>query len=332
MVHKDKHSLIKPVGFWSIMLASTGFVATGLVSIYSLSRLHTNTISYPSVPASSPSPTMTAVAALGRLEPQGEVIRLSAANSLAGVRVGQLLVNKGDKVKQGQVIAVLDNYAFNVASVEKAKGQVQAARAILKGVQVGAKVGDIYAQQATIARLEAQLRGEVSAQTAVIARLKAELDNAETENQRYQRLYQDGAIAAANADTKQLRRDTLQQQLHEEQASLHRIVEMLQKQLAEAQAKLKSIAEVRPTDIEAAQADVNTAIASLKQAQAQLDLSFIRSPIDGQVLKIHTRPGEMISTNGIVELGRTHQMYAVAEVYETDIKKVQLGQSATGCR
>ena len=54
----------------------------------------------------------------------------------------------------------------------------------------------------------------------------------------------------------------------------------------------------------------------------------VRSPIDGQVLKINTRPGEIISNAGIAELGRTQQMYVVAEVYETDIQRVRLGQLA----
>jgi HlyD family secretion protein len=55
----------------------------------------------------------------------------------------------------------------------------------------------------------------------------------------------------------------------------------------------------------------------------------VRSPRAGQILKIHTWPGEIIGNQGIVELGRTDQMYAIAEVYETDIHKVRLGQKAT---
>jgi HlyD family secretion protein len=51
--------------------------------------------------------------------------------------------------------------------------------------------------------------------------------------------------------------------------------------------------------------------------------------INGQVLKINTWPGEIIANQGILELGQTQQMYVVAEVYETDIKKVRLGQSVT---
>ncbi|MDB9378944.1 efflux RND transporter periplasmic adaptor subunit, partial [Nodularia sphaerocarpa] len=115
---------------------------------------------------------------------------------------------------------------------------------------------------------------------------------------------------------------------NEAQAALKRTVETLQKQLNEAQARLQSISEVRPTDIQAAQTDVESAIASVRQAQADWDLTSVRSPIDGQVLRINTRPGEIISNTGIAELGRTQQMYVVAEVYETDIQKVRLGQSA----
>ncbi|WP_413173814.1 ABC exporter membrane fusion protein [Anabaena azotica] len=328
MVHKEKQSLTNPVSWLSITLAITTAITTATVSLYSLSKFHFKSKPNTPVPISNSTPTVTAVAALGRLEPEGEIIRLSAPNSQGGgVRVAKLLVNKGDKVRQGQVVAILDSYAPNIAALEKAKQQVQVAQASLKRVEAGAKQGDIYAQKATIARLDAELRGETFAQKATIARLQAELNNAETEHQRYQKLYQDGAISASDGDTKRLRRDTVQQQLNEAKASLNRTVETLQKQLNEAQARLNSIVEIRPTDIKAAQADVDSAEASVKQAQAELDLSSIRSPIDGQVLKINAWPGEIIGNNGIAELGRTQQMYVVAEVYETDIKKVRLGQS-----
>jgi len=46
-------------------------------------------------------------------------------------------------------------------------------------------------------------------------------------------------------------------------------------------------------------------------------------------LKIHARPGEIVSDRGIAELGQTNQMYVVAEVYQTDINKVRIGQRAT---
>ncbi|PHJ61314.1 ABC transporter permease [Nostoc linckia z18] len=331
MIPKQKESFIKPfikpISWSSAMLAGIMAVATVGVSLYTFSKFQLFSKEEPVVTPSSP-PKMTAVSALGRLEPQGEVIRLSAPESQAGVRVTKLLVNKGDRVQEGQIVALLDTYFPRLAALEKAQQQVVVAQASLNQVKAGAKAGDISAQQATIARLEAELEGETSAQQATIARLEAELRNAESENQRYQKLYKDGAISASDADAKRLRLDTVQQQLNEAKASLRRTIETLQKQLIEARARLKSIAEVRPTDIAAAQADVESAIASVKQAQAEWDLSVVRSPITGQIMKINTWPGEIIGTTGIADIGRTQQMYVVAEVYETDIQKVRLGQSA----
>ena len=49
----------------------------------------------------------------------------------------------------------------------------------------------------------------------------------------------------------------------------------------------------------------------------------------GQILKVYARPGEAISNEGIVELGQTQHMEVNAQVYQTDIRKVQLGQQAT---
>ena len=74
--------------------------------------------------------------------------------------------------------------------------------------------------------------------------------------------------------------------------------------------------------------NLEVAIADLAAARAQLDLTVVTSPIRGQVLDIHTRPGERIGAEGILELGRTDQMYAIAEVYETDIAKIRPGQKA----
>lgn len=54
----------------------------------------------------------------------------------------------------------------------------------------------------------------------------------------------------------------------------------------------------------------------------------MHSPISGQVLRIHARPGEEVKDKGILEVGNTDVMHVVAEVYEADIGKVRLGQTA----
>jgi HlyD family secretion protein len=238
-------------------------------------------------------------------------------------------VKQGDKVSSGQVVAILDSRDRLMAALEQAKEQVRVAEARLAQVKAGAKTGEINAQAATIARLEAEQQGDTSAQTATVARLEAQLRNAETEHQRYQTLYQSGAISASTRDSKRLALETVQQQLNEAQANLNRIKEAKREQLNEAKATLSQIAEVRPVDVQAAQAEVNNAIASVKKAQADLDLAYVKAPREGQILKIYAWSGEVVKTDGIADLGQTDQMYVVAEVYESDVHKVRSGQRAS---
>ena len=68
--------------------------------------------------------------------------------------------------------------------------------------------------------------------------------------------------------------------------------------------------------------------AGLALARADLEAAEVRSPIKGQVLRIHVWPGERVADMGIVEIGDTHVMHAVAEVYEQDVGRVAVGQAA----
>ena len=81
-------------------------------------------------------------------------------------------------------------------------------------------------------------------------------------------------------------------------------------------------------NLDDASMNVEVAEAELAAAKARRDLAVVTSPMRAQVMDIHARPGERIGPEGILELGRTDQMYAIAEVYETDIAKVQAGQRA----
>jgi HlyD family secretion protein len=72
----------------------------------------------------------------------------------------------------------------------------------------------------------------------------------------------------------------------------------------------------------------DVARAELRRAEAELARSTVRAPVDGQVLEIRTRTGEKVGPEGILELGRTDEMYAVAEVYETDVRRIEVGQRA----
>jgi HlyD family secretion protein len=266
------------------------------------------------------------VTALGRLEPKGELIKLSATISTEGNRVEQLLVKEGDRVQKGQVIAILDSRDRLQAAFQETQEQVKVAQANLAKILAGAKPGQIIAQQAVIDRLKAERQGDIAAQIATVARLQAQVQNAEVENQRYQQLYQQGAISASQQESKRLTLENARKSLQEAQAKLQRTQLTSKQQLKEATANLQQIAEVRSVDVASAQAEVNRTQAALNLAKANLQQAYVRSPQSGQVLEIHTRPGELISDDGIVSMGETSQMYVVAEVYESDISKVHPGK------
>jgi HlyD family secretion protein len=350
---------------WVIALAVAGAIATGITAYYSINVANQRS-SNRLIPAADDKPPVRGVTALGRLEPTGEVIRLSATTSLQGARVAQLLVAQGDEVRAEQVIAVLDNRDRLQSAVETAQKQVTVAQANLQRVRAGAQTRAIGAQEATVARLKAELNGrketqqatidrlqaeydgQKKAQQATVDRLQAELENAQRELGRYEQLAQDGAIAQSVLDSRKLtlataqerlreaeaNRDkalaTLNQQIKEASVTRDQTVDVLDAQIKEEKATLEQIKEVRPVDIQEAEAKVESAIASVKQAQAELALAYVRAPAAGRILKIHTRAGETVDEKqGIAELGKTDEMMVVAEVYESDIRKVRLGQRVT---
>lgn len=311
-------------------------------------------------------PQIKTVTALGRLEPEGDVVKIAGSSSgqaAQGNKIDKLLVKEGEEVKAGQVIAILDNSDKLKAAYEKAKEAVAIAQANLAKVQAGAKTGEIEAQKAEIARIRAQSLGEERAQReaisrleaqwegdkatfiATIRRLEAELNNAQSEFRRYESLYKNGAISQSEFDSRRLKVDTVLQQLNEAKATLARTETTGSKQISEAKAvlnriqnassqqinsaqgTLSKIAEVRPVDVTAATAELRQAVASEKEARANFEQSLIKAPTDGVILKINSRSGETASNDGIVELGKVQQMMVVAEVYQAHIGKIKEEQN-----
>ncbi len=79
----------------------------------------------------------------------------------------------------------------------------------------------------------------------------------------------------------------------------------------------------------AAAGAVALADAEIKTAMANQQRAIVRAPVAGRVIDIHVRPGEVIGVEGILDLARIDRMYAIAEVYETQIGQVRVGQPAT---
>jgi HlyD family secretion protein len=237
-----------------------------------------------------PTIALQRVVALGQIEPQTEVIKVSVPATLSNDRVAQLLVERGDRVTVGQTIAILDSRDRLQGLLVEAREQVNLAQAELAQVRAGAKTGEIDSQkaeiartqaqslgeertqreslakleaqwlgdkavqQAAVSRLAAQLEGDKNVQAAGIKKIAAELSNARSELSRYEQLYKAGAIAQSQYDTKRLTVDTLAQQLNEAKVILVRSESTGNKQISEGKANLQRIITTGSKQISEAQA------------------------------------------------------------------------------
>ena len=87
--------------------------------------------------------------------------------------------------------------------------------------------------------------------------------------------------------------------------------------------------EEKKDDLVKLEGQLREAIAQRQALRVDLADSELRAPLAGTVLKIHSRVGERPGAEGVLELGASEQMEALAEVYESDINRVKLGQIVT---
>jgi HlyD family secretion protein len=319
MVFKE----LKPRRGWIVVMAA-GAIALGLIGL-GVTQLRQNQTQSTQRQSQTPAPLpqKVTVVALGRLEPQGEAIRVSGPN---GERIGKLLVSRGDFVKVGAVIAYLESYDERLAERNYAASQLAEARERLKATTAYSKA-QIQEAQTRIQQVDRPGTFEVEAQRATVRQLKAELALAQTDLQRNQNLYQEGAIAKQELDRQVSQTRSLQEQLNNAKASLVWLENAVKTNLSNAQAQLKS----QQTNLPLSQVQVaaRSAAQNLNLAEARLQRTIIRAPRTGRILRVFAYPGEAIGDDGIVEMGDTRRMYAVAEVYESDVGLVKVGQKAT---
>ena len=251
--------------------ASLGF-CVGLVAIAGTSILVVAEEEGVQAPEQTPLPVRHGVAALGRLEPAGGVVRVAAPTtplSLSGSVLARLLVAEGDYVEAGQLLA--ESYAA-------------------------------LPLQAAVHVAEAELT--VQRRAAAAAQSRAE-------------------EACVRADV-QAREAERRSQLLERDLASH---EEAEQSVGDAQAQAASCTAAQAS-AEVAEASIALAEAQLVRRQAERERAYVRAPFAGQVLKVLAEPGELVAAEGLLELGRVSQMYAIAEVYETDVQRVAIGQAA----
>jgi HlyD family secretion protein len=212
------------------------------------------------------------VAALGRLEPAGGIVRLglpSTPEAISGAVITRVHVERGADVKAGQILAEADTVSVLKARLAEARADLETARrdavASVSLAEEACVLADVAARQSR-------------RQDELLQRRLTSDDVAE----------QSKGNAAAGAATCKARRAAA------------------------------SVAQSR----------IASADTVVTRQQAELDRAYVRAPFAGRILDVHAHAGELVGAHGVFELGRVDQMVAIAEVYETDIRHVRVGQKA----
>ncbi|WP_131829562.1 efflux RND transporter periplasmic adaptor subunit [Teichococcus deserti] len=232
------------------------------------------------------------VGALGRVEPASRIRRLGAPGGMNVTRLGRLLVEEGATVTEHQLLAELADAPQKDAQTARALAALAEAEARLALTRAAGRAEERRAQQARLAAL------------------RAAEESARREADRADRLVPSGAGGAAEAERRRF-------------AAIRATAEV-----AEAEAELARLQSPRPEDLSVAEAQRDAARAAHQAAEAEAELSRIRAPLSGTVLHLYARPGDLLGNDGLLDMADLTRIDVVADVYETDLPRLRLGQRA----
>jgi HlyD family secretion protein len=265
----------------------------------------------------------TSVRAFGRIEPGQGIVNISAPSDCC--RLLRLEVGEGQVVKAADVLARLDTYPEALAAVNLARSQLANARERLSAETAN---GEAKIQEAEVHLQKVKTTGplEILAQEAKVR--SAELEHA-LQTRDLQRMKTCGAECLPDQSVD--RQDALVQKAKEDLSNSRSVLDHLKTQYETTMEEAKAqLASARADLVRVRSAiSIDVLEREVERAQAQLSRTTITAPIDGQILKIHTWPGEKIGSTPILKMGDVANMYAVAEVYESDVRLVRPGQKAT---
>jgi len=281
-----------------------------------------STWSRPNDAAPAPNPVVR-VGALGRIDPCSEVIDIDTS---MGDRVLRIAVLEGQRVDAGDELVVLEGHDQAVAEREEIAALLDEARD---------RVTTTRAQgEAAIAAAAIELRTvqslkpiQIESQKTRVRSLEAEAGNAAAEFARATQLLRSNAITQEEFDRRKFENVRHQENLSGARLSLTEMEADFDCSLDAARAALDEARTVMEQSLAAI--PVRSLERKLVLGDERVRLTIIRAPIAGRVLKIHAHVGERLGNRPLMQLGDTSEMHAVAEVYETDIMRVGVGQRAS---
>ncbi len=182
-----------------------------------------------------------------------------SVNSKVTGRVAWIGVEKGDKVKEGQVLVRLEDQEFR-AQYEQARGAVESARARLLEYEHGSRPEEIQAADNNLSEARATAQND-----------RVTLD-------RTRELYAQGVSSKQSLDDATAKYEASQQRMN----SLERA------------SKLMELGP-RAEWVQRAKGDLQQAEGQMAYARSQLDATVIRAPVTGTILERTAEKGELVT-------------------------------------
>jgi HlyD family secretion protein len=231
-------------------------------------------------------------------------------------RLQNLLVNQGDLVQAGQLLARIQPQEWKAEMSFYANTEQQSASQVVQAV------ADLKYQESQTSNQIHQAEANLASAQAQVAQGDADLENAHLNFERLQDLFQRGVESAQSHD--QARTTFEAAKAHSE--SLRQQVQAAQAAVALAQANADQVT-VRRAMLEATRHQQAAAAAQMEKAQVRLDYTEIHAPISGIVDVRAALQGEVVSPGqAIVTLIDPDNLWVRADIEESYIDRIKLGQ------
>lgn len=260
-------------------------------------------------------------------------------------RIAAVLVQEGDRVKQGELVARLDTSRLE-PQLAQAQAQVAAQQQVVERLRAGSRPEEIAearanvaAQQQVVDRLHAGSRPEEIAQArANVAAAQADVANRRANYKRAEPLVGSGTVTQEEFDgIRAVLADAEARLEYNQQALDLAVIGPRKEDIAEAEAKLAALQQVldlavagpRKEDIAQAEAQLRLAKAEERLIEQQLDDAKLFAPTDTVVRSRIMEPGEMASPQKpVLSLAVIDPKWVRAYVSEPQLGFVQPGMKA----
>jgi RND family efflux transporter MFP subunit len=259
-----------------------------------------------------------------------------------GLQIKEILVDKGDVVKAGQLMARLDDSVLQ-AQLAQSKASETQAEARLAELRAGTRTEEIAQAEARLDKARASLREtqasiprQIEQAEAQVASAQARLNLAENRYRSNESLVSQGAVtrdrfneALSEYRSAQASLSEAQQRLAQARNTNNPEIDQLAAAAREAEQQVNQLrAGSRQEVISQAEAQLAQAKAQVQATTAQLGNTRVLAPATGQVAERNARVGDVSSSSTklftIIQNGR---LELLLKVPATDLKQIRPGQS-----